>query len=81
MADMDQDSSWHEYLIARHDIALLLGAFLFGLALISTLTGICLERFHGIVDRAKDPKRFWQNVAVYYLLSLIFFGLYLYTAN
>jgi hypothetical protein len=78
---MDHDSSWYGYLVARHNIELILGIVLFGLALISTLTGKCLVKFQGIVDRYKDPKTFWQNVAVYYLLGLLCFGFYLYTAN
>jgi hypothetical protein len=35
----------------------------------------------GIINRAEDSKTFWQTVAVYYLLGLLFLGLYLYTAN
>jgi hypothetical protein len=51
------------------------------MALIFTLTGRCLVKYQGIINRAKDPKTFWQNVAVYYLLGLLCLGLYLYTAN
>jgi hypothetical protein len=78
---MDHDSGWYGYLIARHNIFLILGTALFGLAVISTLTGICLDKYRGIIDRTKDPKMFWQNVAAYYLIGILFFGLYLYTAN
>jgi hypothetical protein len=78
---MDHDSYWYGYLMSRHEIFLILGIVLFGLALISTLTGICLARYQGIIDRAKDPKTFWQNVAMYYLLGLLCLGLYLFTFN
>jgi hypothetical protein len=81
MADMDHHSYWDGYLMARHHIFLILGAVLMVMALISTLTGRCLVKYEGIVNRAKDPKTFWQNVAFYYLLGLICLGLYLYTAN
>jgi len=81
MADMDHDSYWYRYLMARHHMALILGTVLMAMALIFTLTGRCLVKYQGIVNRDKDPKTFWQNVAVYYLLGLLFLGLYLYTAN
>jgi ABC-type microcin C transport system permease subunit YejB len=67
--------------MARHHMALILGTVLMAMALIFTLTGRCLVKYQGIVNRDKDPKTFWQNVAVYYLLGLLFLGLYLYTAN
>ena len=81
MADMDHDSYWYGYLMARHHTFLILGTVLLVMALIFTLTGRCLVKDQGIINRAKDPKTFWQNVAVYYLLSLLCLGLYLYTAN
>jgi hypothetical protein len=78
---MNHDSYWYGYLMARHDISLILGTVLIGIALSSTLTGVCLVKFQGIIMRAKDPKTFWQNVALYYLLGLLCLGLYLYTGN
>jgi hypothetical protein len=81
MADMGQDSYWHEYLMARHHTSLILGTVLMVMALIFTLTGRCLVKYQGIISRADDPKTFWQNVALYYLLGLLCLGLYLYTAN
>jgi len=38
-------------------------------------------KYQGIINRAEDPKTFWQNVALYCLLGLLSLGLYLYTAN
>lgn len=67
--------------MARHNTFLLLGTVLMGLALISSLTGVCLVKYKGIVYRAKDPKTFWQNVALYCLLGLLCLGLYMYTAD
>ena len=67
--------------MARHDTFLFLGTGLMVLALIFTLTGRCLVKYQGILNRAEDPKTFWQNVAVYYALGLLCLGLYLYTAN
>ena len=81
MANVDHDSYWYGYLMARHHTFLLLGATLMVMALIFTLTGRSLERFQGIISRAKHPKEFWQSVAVYYLLGLLCLGLYAYTAN
>ncbi len=67
--------------MARHHTFLILGAVLMVLALIFTLTGRCLVKYQGIIDRAKDPRTFWQSVAVYYLLGLLCLGLYLHTDN
>ncbi len=81
MADMDRHSYLYGYLAARHQTFLILGTVLVASALIFTLSGRCLVRFQGIIDRAKDPKSFWQSVSVYYLFGLLCLGLYLYTAN
>ena len=43
-----------------------------------TLSGETLERYHGIVYRAKEPKRFWWDVVLYFIMGLFFIGLYLY---
>jgi hypothetical protein len=67
--------------MARHHTFLVLGTVLFGLASIFTLTGKCLVKYRGIINRAEDPKTFWQNIALYFLLGLICLGLYLYTDN
>ena len=67
--------------MARQHTFLILGTVLMVMALIFTLTGRCLVKYEGIIHRAKGPKTFWQNVALYYLLGLLCLGLYLYTAN
>jgi hypothetical protein len=78
---MDQNSYWHDYFMARHHTDLTLGIVLMSMALIFAVTGRCLVKYQGIVSRAKDPKTFWQNVALYALLGLVFLGLYVYTLN
>lgn len=78
---MEHGSYWHAYLMARHDIFLILGSILLIMALISTLTGRCLVKYRGIVSRADHPKMFWQTIALYSLLGLFSLGLYLYTAS
>jgi hypothetical protein len=79
---MEYDSSyWHGYLMARHHVFLVLGTVLMGMALIFALTGKCLMKYEGIVSRAKDPKKFWQGIATYSVLGILFLGLYLFTFN
>ena len=56
---MGNGSYWHEYLMARNQVFLVLGVVLMALVLISTLTGITLVKYQGIVSRADDPKVFW----------------------
>ena len=50
-------------------------------ALIFTLSGGCLVKYKGIVLRSKDPKTFWQNVVMYYVIGFISLALYIYTGN
>jgi hypothetical protein len=78
---MDQDSYWHGYLTARHHSSLIIRTVLMGVTLISILTGTCIVKYRGFVFRAEQPKEFWQNVALYFVLGLVFLGLYLYTFN
>ncbi len=81
MADMDHDSYWYRYLLARHDVFFYMGVVCVASALIFTVSGGCLVKYQGIVLRSKDPKTFWQNVAVYYALGFISIALYFYTGN
>jgi len=78
---MDQDSYWHRYLMARHQVFMWMGIVLVAMTVIFTLTGQCLVKYRGIVSRAEDPKTFWQNIALYFVLGLICLGLYLYTLS
>ena len=79
MAGMDHDSYWHGYFMARHHTSLIMGIVLESMALIFALTGRCLVRYKGFVSRAEDPRAFWQNVSVYFLLGLFCFVLWAYT--
>jgi hypothetical protein len=54
------------------------GIFLIALAMFYTYTGKAYARFHGWVYRADDPKGYWLEVAVSYLLGLGLIGLFLY---
>ncbi len=71
---MDQFS----YLIDRQHRSLLIGIVLLIFAAAFTLTGETLERYHGIVYRAEEPRRFWWDVVFYFLAGLFFIGVYVY---
>ena len=66
------------YLIDRQHRLLLIGIVLLALTAVFTLSGETLERHHGIVYRAKERKRFWWDVVVYFIGGLCSIGLYLY---
>ena len=74
--------AWAIFLmIDRAHRFLLIGIFLLVLAAVFTLSGETLERYHGIVRRAKEPKRFWWDVVMYFIAGLFFIGLYLYQSS
>jgi hypothetical protein len=50
------------------------GMFLLLLAVVYTYTGKAWIRFHGWVNRAEDPKRYWLEVSAYYLGGIGFIG-------
>jgi hypothetical protein len=54
------------------------GMFLLLLAVVYTYTGKAWIRFHSWVYRADEPKRYWLEVATYYLLGVGFVGYFLY---
>ena len=68
----------YSYLIDRQHRFLLIGIILLIVAVAFTLTGESLERYGRIVSRAEEPKRFWWNVATFYLGGILFIALYLY---
>lgn len=47
------------------------GIFLLFLAALYTDIGKVYVRYSGWVNRADDPKRYWFNVAAYYLLGAV----------
>lgn len=57
------------------------GMFLLSLAVAYTYTGKAWIRMHGWVYRAEEPKRYWLEVAVYYLGAVFLIGLFLYKAH
>jgi hypothetical protein len=59
-------------------IFLILGVISFSGAVVSTCTGKTWARFEGSIDRSKEPNNFWSVVAIYFLGSLLFIGLFLY---
>lgn len=60
-------------------IFLILGLASFSAGLVWTFTGKAWVRFHGWVYRAKEPKSFWWQVVIYYLVAAFFVGFFLFT--
>jgi hypothetical protein len=61
-----------------YEIKRLIGIVLLIMTAVFTLSGETLERYHGIVCRTEEPKRFWWDVVMYFIGGLFFIGLYLY---
>ena len=57
---------------------LVFGVFSLFLAVVGTCTGEAWARFGQVVSRAKEPKQFWQLIAIYYLGGVCFIGYFLY---
>jgi hypothetical protein len=66
------------YLLRPPYIFLILGVISFSAAVVWTYTGKAWVRFDGWVYRAKEPKWFWWEVALYYLVGVLFIGISLY---
>jgi hypothetical protein len=64
------------YLIDRQHRFLLIGIVVLVTATMFTLTGQSLEPYGRMVNRAEEPKRFWGNVAMFYLGGIFFIALY-----
>jgi len=64
-------------LLKPPNIYLLMGCFLFSVAVFSTFTGKVSARFCWVY-RAKEPTTFWFVVATYYLAGTGFIGYFLY---
>jgi hypothetical protein len=58
---------------------LAVAAIFFAAAVVWTYTGKAWIRFHGWVYRAEEPKRYWMEVAAYYLIAVFFIAVFLYT--
>ena len=70
--------SWWDTPIRSPYLFLTLGCIAFCAALIWTYTGKAWVRFHGWVYRAEEPKWFWWEVALYYLVGAGLIGYSLY---
>jgi hypothetical protein len=60
-------------------VFLMLGVISISAAVVWTRTGRAWVRFHGWVYRAKEPRWFWWEVALYYLVGVCFVGYFLFT--
>jgi hypothetical protein len=56
---------------------LALGGVALSAGAIWTCTGKAWIRFHGWVYHAQEPKRFWSEVAMDFLIGVVFIGLFL----
>ena len=70
----------YSYLIDRQHRFLLIGILCLVMAALFTLTGTAPERFGRLVYRSEEPKRFWSDVAMFYLAGAFFIALFLYGA-
>ena len=59
------------------DVFFILGVVSISAALVFTYMGKTWVRFHGWVYRAKEPKWFWWEVALYFLVGFFFLGVFL----
>jgi hypothetical protein len=67
----DSQLSWQYF-------SLFLAIVMFVIAVYGTCTGKLRGRFSDVADRAKDPKRYWTWLAIYYLAGVGFIGVFLY---
>jgi len=59
-------------------IFLILGVVSLSVGVVSTYTGETWARFGRVIYRAKEPKEFWWDVAMCYLIGVCFIGYSLY---
>jgi hypothetical protein len=57
------------------------GVFLLILAVVYTYAGKVFAPFHGWIYRADEPKRYWLEVAIYYLGGVCMIALSLYRSG
>jgi hypothetical protein len=67
-------------LLKPPDIFLILGLISISAAVVFTCTGKVWVRLNGWIYRAKEPKWFWWEVALYFLGGICFVGCFLYEA-
>jgi hypothetical protein len=66
----------YSYLIDHQHRNLLVGIILLIIAVVFTLIGESLEFLGPIASRAEEPKRFWRNVALFYIGGVFYIALY-----
>jgi len=71
----------YSYLIDRQHRDLLVGIILLVIAVVFTLAGESLEFLGRRVSRAEEPKRFWWDVALFYLGGIFYIALYLFNTS
>jgi ABC-type cobalamin transport system permease subunit len=76
---MDPMPSWNEPIKSPY-IFLILGVLSISAAVVFTCMGKVWVRLNGWVYRAKEPKWFWWEVALDYLIGVCFIGYCLYRA-
>jgi len=69
---------WWNTPIRSPYLFLILGGISLSAAVVWTCTGKAWVRFCGWVYRAEEPKRFWSEVATYYVGGIVFLGIFLY---
>lgn len=62
-------------------VLLIIGLLAISAAVLFACTGRASTRFHGWIYRAKEPKWFWWNVAMYFLGGVGLIGYFLYLSN
>jgi hypothetical protein len=80
-ANASREMDHYSYLIDRQHRFPLIGIVLLLLAVVFTLTGETVERYHGMVYRAEEPKRFWWDVSLFYLGGIFLIALYLFSIS
>jgi len=72
----------YSYLIDRQHRFLLIGIVLLFVAVFFTLTGESLQGWgRPVASRAEEPKRFWWDVALFYLAGIFFIALYFFNIS
>jgi len=59
---------------------LIFGVISLCVGVVSTCTGVTWARYGRVIYRAKDPLRFWGDVAACYLIGVCLIGYFLYEA-
>ena len=57
---------------------LALGVVSLAVGVVSTCTGVTWARFGRVIYRAKQPRKFWEDVIACYLIGVCFIGVFLY---